>query len=126
MAGPRSPSGPRTPEATRQGTDSRGAGLVPGQESPEANPPGPARVWAHDSSSTSNPNVRAGVRRQAMRGRRRKCPFGAPDATGRRRLPGRRELPRAAGIRDRQLRSFLWRALTAGVVLSGFSGCSFT
>lgn len=41
-----------------------------------------------------------------MRGQRRKCPFGAPDATGRRRLPGRRELPRAAGTRDPQLRRF--------------------
>uniref|UniRef100_A0A8C0AI80 WD repeat-containing protein 35 n=1 Tax=Bos mutus grunniens TaxID=30521 RepID=A0A8C0AI80_BOSMU len=41
-----------------------------------------------------------------MRGQRRKCPFGAPDATGRRRLPGRRELPRAAGTRDLQLRRF--------------------
>uniref|UniRef100_A0A4W2GSW2 WD repeat-containing protein 35 n=2 Tax=Bos indicus x Bos taurus TaxID=30522 RepID=A0A4W2GSW2_BOBOX len=41
-----------------------------------------------------------------MRGQRRKCPFGAPDATGRQRLPGRRELPRAAGTRDLQLRRF--------------------
>lgn len=117
----------RTVRATRQGAEGHPLTSGAGQKGTEIKRSGPTASSAPRLRLVQSP--RRPRRRTTPGGARTKpeVSLGAPDATRRLWLPGRRALPGVAGTRNWRISTgFLWRAWTAGFVLSEFSECSFT